>query len=82
VLVEPGDEAAFARAIVALLGDGERARQLGAAARTRALARYTWNELAEIAVEAYRTAGAYSEKTEKSPPKPGEIGASHETTAD
>jgi glycosyltransferase involved in cell wall biosynthesis len=82
VLVEPGDGAAYARAIVALFGDAERARRLGVAARARVLARYTWKELAEVAVEAYRTAGRYSEKTGESPGKPGEIGATHKTTSD
>jgi glycosyltransferase involved in cell wall biosynthesis len=82
VLVEPGNEVAFARAIVALFGDGERARRLGVAARARVLARYTWEELAQVAVEAYRTAGGPSEKTGESPGKSGAMGATLKTTVD
>ncbi|HUD73139.1 MAG TPA: glycosyltransferase family 4 protein, partial [Dongiaceae bacterium] len=42
VLVPPGDEAALARSIVALLDDPARRASLGAAAREVALARHTW----------------------------------------
>jgi glycosyltransferase involved in cell wall biosynthesis len=59
VLVEPGDEAAIARAIVALLGDDEQARRLGALARRRVLDAFTWDKLAEVAVAAYRVAVPY-----------------------
>jgi glycosyltransferase involved in cell wall biosynthesis len=57
-LVEPGDDAAFARAIVALMGDPELTQRLGAAARDRVLGRFTWERLAAIAIEAYRSAWA------------------------
>jgi glycosyltransferase involved in cell wall biosynthesis len=62
VLVEPGDEAAFARAVVALFEDGDWARRLGEAARARVSARYSWDQLAEIALNAYRAAGEQSGK--------------------
>jgi glycosyltransferase involved in cell wall biosynthesis len=63
VLVAPGDEAAFARAIIALFGDDERARTLGERARRRILDGFTWDKLAEVAVAAYRVAGIYTEET-------------------
>jgi len=76
VLVKPGDEAALARAIVALFSDAERRRRLGVAARARVLAGYTWKKLADVAVEAYRAAGGHSENTGEFPGRPGEIGCS------
>jgi len=82
VLVKPGDETALARAIVALFGDAERRRRLAVAARARVLARYTWKESADVAVEAYRAAGGHWENTGESPRRPGEIGAAHKTTSD
>lgn len=56
VLVPPGDDQAFAAAVVALLNDPDRAAQLGAAARERARAEFNWNRLAEIALAAYNAA--------------------------
>ena len=53
VLVPPGDEKAFAEAVVALLNAPERAAQLGANARRRVLAEYTWDKLARRALGAY-----------------------------
>jgi glycosyltransferase involved in cell wall biosynthesis len=58
VLVEPGDEAAFARAVVALLGDPQLTHRLGVAARRRVLDGFTWELLAATAAEVYRKAGA------------------------
>jgi glycosyltransferase involved in cell wall biosynthesis len=52
-VVPPGDEEAFAGAVVDLLNAPERAVQLGADARRRVLAEYTWDKLAEIALCAY-----------------------------
>jgi glycosyltransferase involved in cell wall biosynthesis len=63
VLVEAGNQAAFARAIVALLLDKELARQIGVEARRRVLDRFVWQQLAEIALEAYRAAGACPEES-------------------
>jgi glycosyltransferase involved in cell wall biosynthesis len=59
VLVSPGDATAFAAATAALLADPERSHQLGAAARARVLAEYTWDQLAETVLAAYEAAGAY-----------------------
>jgi len=63
VLVEPGDQAAFAKAIMALLLDKALARQIGAEAQRRVLDRFVWQQLAEIALEAYRAAGACPEES-------------------
>jgi len=82
VLIEPGDEEAFAGAIVALCGDDERARRLGARARRRVLDEYTWDKLAEIAVEAYRAAGTNPDDTSPSRRELGERGATRKTTSD
>ncbi|MFQ5878390.1 MAG: glycosyltransferase family 4 protein [Acidobacteriota bacterium] len=43
LLVPPGDEAALARAIIALLDDPDLRSRLGAQARRRALERHTWD---------------------------------------
>ena len=56
VLVAPGDAAAFASAVAMLLNDPRRADSLGAAARARVAAQFTWAQLAARAVEAYRIA--------------------------
>jgi len=57
VLVEPGDDTAFSRAVVALLSDSELALRLGAMARERILDRFTWEHLCTFASEAYRQPG-------------------------
>jgi glycosyltransferase involved in cell wall biosynthesis len=57
VLVEPGDDTAFSRAVVALLSDSELALRLGAMARARILDRFTWEHLSTFASAAYRVAG-------------------------
>jgi len=46
LLVPPGDVDALAAALVELLEDESRRRSLGAAARTRAVERYSWTSLA------------------------------------
>jgi glycosyltransferase involved in cell wall biosynthesis len=56
VLVPPGDEVGFAKAVAALLGDCSLAGRLGAMARRRALEQYTWEKLVETAVLAYDAA--------------------------
>jgi glycosyltransferase involved in cell wall biosynthesis len=58
ILVEPGDQAGFACAVVALLRDRGRARELGDAARRRVLEQFTWERLVETATEAYGAAEA------------------------
>jgi phosphatidylinositol alpha-mannosyltransferase len=45
VLVPPGDPAVLADAVVALLEDESRRRELGAAARELALERYSWDDI-------------------------------------
>jgi glycosyltransferase involved in cell wall biosynthesis len=59
LLVAPGDSAAFASAVADLLNDPALARSLGAAARARACAEFTWGQLADRALEAYRIASAH-----------------------
>jgi glycosyltransferase involved in cell wall biosynthesis len=56
LLVPPGDAGAFAAAVVSLLADRTRGRQMGAAARSRVLAEYTWDRLAALALAAYEQA--------------------------
>jgi phosphatidyl-myo-inositol alpha-mannosyltransferase len=53
-LVPPGDPAALASALVALLEDEPRRQLLGAAARKRALERYAWATLARRLLEIYQ----------------------------
>jgi glycosyltransferase involved in cell wall biosynthesis len=60
VLVPSGDVAAFADAVVSLMADPERAQRLAAAARAKALAEFDWAKLADVALSAYRAAGAES----------------------
>ncbi len=57
-VVPPGDEDAFACALVELLRSPERALQLSAGARQRVLAEYAWARLAETALRAYERAMA------------------------
>jgi phosphatidyl-myo-inositol dimannoside synthase len=47
LLVEPGDDHALARALIALLGAPDRARALGRAARVRIVRELTWARCAE-----------------------------------
>jgi phosphatidylinositol alpha-mannosyltransferase len=55
LLVPPGDPAALADALVAVLGDPERAGRMGEAGRARA-ARYDWSRIAGEVEEVYRAA--------------------------
>jgi phosphatidyl-myo-inositol alpha-mannosyltransferase len=51
--VPPGEPAALADALVKLLGDEERRRRFGVAARRVAEERYSWDEIARRLVEVY-----------------------------
>jgi glycosyltransferase involved in cell wall biosynthesis len=57
ILVPPADEAALARAIVALADDPARRATLGAAARRRALEKHTWEAHVGGILEALRARG-------------------------
>ncbi|MGB2940882.1 MAG: glycosyltransferase family 4 protein [Candidatus Dormiibacterota bacterium] len=54
LLVTPGDSSALAAALDLALGDAELRARLADAARTRALARYSWEATAAATVEQYR----------------------------
>jgi glycosyltransferase involved in cell wall biosynthesis len=56
ILVPPGDDRAFAAAVVEFLRDRERARLLGAAARARVLDNFAWESLVDVALAAYEAA--------------------------
>ncbi|UCC68731.1 MAG: glycosyltransferase family 4 protein [Armatimonadota bacterium] len=56
-LVRPRDEGELASRICDLLADGERRARLGESARQRVLESFTWNRVAELTVDAYRTFG-------------------------
>ena len=56
VLVPPGDPAALARAVLALLADASLRTRLGQAARERIIRHYTWEQLAMQAEAAYQRA--------------------------
>ena len=81
VLVEPGDEMGFARAVVALLRDRGRARRLGDAARKRVLEQFTWERLAETAAAAYQAAASAAEDQEGCA-KSARRRATHKTNAE
>ena len=53
-LVPPGDEIALRERLETLLGDPARAARLGARARERVLAQWTWEQCAERCLAAYR----------------------------
>jgi len=53
LLVEPERPDLLAEALVSLLEDPERAKQMGAKGRTRALERFTWRARAERLISAY-----------------------------
>jgi glycosyltransferase involved in cell wall biosynthesis len=54
LLVEPGDPSALSTAILAALADPALRARIGAAARERALAQFTWHTCAQGTVEQYR----------------------------
>ncbi|MDP9326401.1 MAG: glycosyltransferase family 4 protein, partial [Candidatus Dormibacteraeota bacterium] len=54
LMVTPGDSAALAAALDLALGDADLRARLADAARTRALARYSWEATAAATVEQYR----------------------------
>lgn len=54
ILVEPGDTAACAEAVLRLLKDKAMRKRLGAAARARVLEAYPWSRLAEQLEQAYQ----------------------------
>jgi len=56
LLVEPGDVAGLRAALERLLGDAELRRRLGAAARTRARERLSWEAATTATLEAYADA--------------------------
>jgi colanic acid biosynthesis glycosyl transferase WcaI len=56
VLVPPGDPRALADAVVALLGDEQRRRILGANARLVAQEHYSWDQIARRLVALYEQA--------------------------
>jgi len=53
VYAPKGDSVAFARAIVSLLNEKERALELGSALRSRALSHYSWEKAGRKIVEIY-----------------------------
>lgn len=61
LLVPPGDAAALAGALGALLDDPPRARRMGEAGRARALARYGWERAAAAVVDEVRRATGRAE---------------------
>ncbi len=61
VLVAPGDAGALATTLLELLADPERRARVGAAGRTRAVERYTWQSTAEQTVALYREVIALAE---------------------
>lgn len=48
LLTDIGDQAALADALVAVLGDPDRARAMGAAGRARVLEHYTWEQVTAV----------------------------------
>jgi phosphatidylinositol alpha-mannosyltransferase len=53
ILVTPGDPRALAGAVASLLGDEQRRRAMGVAARTHAVERYSWPDIARRLEEIY-----------------------------
>jgi phosphatidyl-myo-inositol alpha-mannosyltransferase len=62
LMVPPGDCDALAGALIALLQDEPRRLKLGAAARTRALTRYSWGELSRQLLVIYEDLAATHER--------------------
>ena len=57
VLVPPVDAEGFAAAVAGLLTDPDRGARLGAVARSRVQAHFTWERLADVALAAYVMTG-------------------------
>jgi glycosyltransferase involved in cell wall biosynthesis len=57
LLVPPGDVGALRKALELLLGDRELRRRLGAAGRERARARFSWQRVTALTLEAYASTG-------------------------
>jgi glycosyltransferase involved in cell wall biosynthesis len=55
LLIPPASADALAAAIVQLLEDPDRARQLGAAGYRRVMNEFTWSRAAQKTIKAYRT---------------------------
>jgi glycosyltransferase involved in cell wall biosynthesis len=55
-LVPPGDVPSLNDRLALLLGDSARARRMGEAARARMLERFTWTQVAQRCLDAYRSA--------------------------
>jgi glycogen synthase len=55
-LVEPGDPAALAGALQAVLADPARARRMGEAGRRRVEAHFSWDRIAALTMDVYRQA--------------------------
>lgn len=58
LLVPPGDISAFSRAVVSLLEDGRRRREMSVVARSRATRHFTWDAIAQTVEQAYLWAEA------------------------
>lgn len=53
ILVTRGDEAAFEQAVLCLARDAERRTKMGKVARTNVIARYSWEHIADRAVQVF-----------------------------
>jgi glycosyltransferase involved in cell wall biosynthesis len=53
-IVSAGDAASLADAMASLLADPARCREMGAACRTRVLAKFTWPRTAAATADLYR----------------------------
>ncbi|MGA8302517.1 MAG: glycosyltransferase family 4 protein [Thermoplasmata archaeon] len=56
ILVDPGNSDMLADSLIALLGDPERRRRMGARARTRVMTHFTWPGTARATNDGYREA--------------------------
>jgi starch synthase len=59
-LVPSGDVPSLNDRLALLLGDPGRARRMGEAARARVLERFTWTQVAQRCLDAYRSATSRS----------------------
>jgi glycosyltransferase involved in cell wall biosynthesis len=65
LLVPPGDASAFARAVIALLGDADRRREIASAARERVRRRFSWGRQVEALEGVYDRARARRSGTDR-----------------